>query len=208
MVTNVYIDAFNLYFGSLKKTPYKWLDLVAMSRLLLKPYHKINKVKVFAALVKPRPNDLTQPQRQMAYFRALRTLPEIEIIEGHYLSHEVRMPLAGCAPGQQKFATVIKTEEKGSDVNLATHLLFDAFRNDYECAVLVSNDSDLQEPLRIVRQELQKRVGVLNPHKHPSRMLTQHAHFVKTIRTGVLAHSQLPPILYDAHGTIHKPPTW
>jgi hypothetical protein len=37
---------------------------------------------------------------------------------------------------------VIKTEEKGSDVNLATYLLLDAFKQDCEAAVVISNDSD------------------------------------------------------------------
>ncbi len=33
------------------------------------------------------------------------------------------------------YAQVIKTEEKGSDVNLATQLLVDAYHDDYEIAV-------------------------------------------------------------------------
>jgi len=61
--------------------------------------------------------------------------------------------------------------EKGSDVNLATHLLHDAHRGRFEVAVIVSNDSDLLEPIKIVREGLGKKVGVLNPHKRPSRAL-------------------------------------
>ena len=60
---------------------------------------------------------------------------------------------------------VVKTEEKGSDVNLATHLLYDGFKNDYEVAVVVSNDSDLLEPVRVARS-LGLTVGVLNPQKN------------------------------------------
>jgi hypothetical protein len=58
---------------------------------------------------------------------------------------------------------VWKTEEKGSDVNLATHLLHDAYRNDHELAVVISNDSDLVVPIQIVRHELGKPVGVFVP---------------------------------------------
>src|SRR6266699_3050420 len=54
---------------------------------------------------------------------------------------------------------VEKTEEKGSDVNLASHLVRDAFRQQFEVAVLITNDSDLAEPVRIVSQELQMPVG-------------------------------------------------
>jgi uncharacterized LabA/DUF88 family protein len=71
------------------------------------------------------------------------------------------VPVAG---QPQRYATVIKTEEKGSDVNLATHLLHDADRNRFEAAVVVSSDSDLAEPMRIVRKELRKMVVVLNPY--------------------------------------------
>jgi hypothetical protein len=45
-----------------------------------------------------------------------------------------RLLFAG-QPG--KYARVIKTEEKRSDVNIATHLLMDGFHGDYELAVVV-----------------------------------------------------------------------
>ena len=46
------------------------------------------------------------------YFRALRTLPTVEIILGHFLSNPARLPLADGSG----IAEVLKTEEKGSDV--------------------------------------------------------------------------------------------
>ena len=61
------------------------------------------------------------------YLRALGTLPEVEVHYGHYLNHKVKMLLAQPQPGGPKFVEVIKTEEKGSDVNLATHLISDAY---------------------------------------------------------------------------------
>jgi hypothetical protein len=103
---------------------------------------------------------------------------------------------------------VIKTEEKGSDVNLGTHLLNDGYKQDYEVAVVITNDSDLLEPIRIVRHELGLPVGILNPHKRPSRVLLQHASFIKQIRKGVLAASQFAPILADNIGVFHKPSAW
>lgn len=48
---------------------------------------------------------------------------------------------------------VIKVEEKGSDVNLASHLLLDAFQGNFDVAAVLSNDSDLVEPVRIVTQQ-------------------------------------------------------
>ena len=127
---------------------------------------------------------------------------------GRFLTSEVTRRIANPAPGAPRYCRVIKTEEKGSDVNLATHLLRDAFLNQMEVAVLVTNDSDLVEPVRIVRSELGKAVGILNPHKRPSYELSKCATFIKPIRKGVLAASQLPPRLQDAHGVITKPTRW
>lgn len=124
---------------------------------------------------------------------------------GFFLTHEIMMPLA---PPDRGYRRVIKTEEKGSDVNLATHLLIDGFDNKYELAVVVSNDSDLLEPIKVVTQRLGKPVGILNPHRSPSVALLPHARFVKQIRRGVLANSQFPTVMTDARGTFSKPAGW
>jgi uncharacterized LabA/DUF88 family protein len=191
MKTYVYVDAFNLYFGCVKGTPHKWLDL-----------------SNFTAHVRALPNSPNAPLRQQVYLRALLTLSNFEIVYGHFLSHHVRMPLANPGIGQPKTVEVIKTEEKGSDVNLAVHLIHDAYQNRYESAVIVSGDSDLLTAVQIVKNELGKPVGVLNPQKRPSRMLQQHATFYKHIRPGVLAASQFPKTLSDQHGAFNKPSEW
>jgi uncharacterized LabA/DUF88 family protein len=208
MITNVYVDGFNLYYGALRGTPFKWLDLGTLCRNLL-PKNEIHRIKYFTARVTPRPTDPNQPARQAAYLRALSTLANVEIIYGHFLSNSVNLPLATySANGKQQYAQVIKTEEKGSDVNIATHMLYDGFRKNYEVAVLVSNDSDLLEPVKLIKNELGLKVGIINPHQKNSRVLHSQATFVKQIRTGVLAVSQFPPVMTDANGTFHKPPIW
>lgn len=207
MKTIVYVDGFNLYYGAVKNTPYKWLDIPRMCRSLL-PKNDIIKVKYFTARVSARAGDPDQPTRQDAFLRALGTLPDVEIVFGRFLTSEVTRRIANPAPGGPRYCRVIKTEEKGSDVNIATHMLRDAFLGKIEVAVLVTNDSDLAEPVRIVREELRKPVGILNPHKRPSFELLKCATFIKPIRRGVLAASQLPPQLKDAHGVITKPSKW
>jgi uncharacterized LabA/DUF88 family protein len=207
MKTIVYIDGFNLYFGALKATPYRWLDLTKLCKILL-PKNEILEIKYFTALVKPRPHDAQQPIRQQTYLRALKTIENLSIIYGHFLSHEVMMPKAGTTGKKPEYVKVIKTEEKGSDVNIATHLLNDAYHNQYDVAVIVSNDSDLIEPIKIVIGELMKGVGIINPHKHPSRTLLEHATFFKSIRTSALVKSQFPSTLTDEHGEFHKPQSW
>ncbi|MCA1622487.1 MAG: NYN domain-containing protein [Acidobacteria bacterium] len=205
MKINVYVDGFNLYYGAIKRTPYRWLDLLTMCRLLF-PNDQINKIKYFTARVSARPSDPDQPIRQATYWRALQTIPNLSIIEGSFLVKPVMMPIANTNP--QRYERVIKTEEKGSDVNLAVHLLNDAYKKDYELAVIVTNDSDLLEPMRIVKQELNLPVGLVNPHKNPSFDLRKHATFIKQLRKGVLQNSQFPITLTDQNGTFHKPATW
>jgi len=214
MKTNVYIDAFNLYYGALKRTPYRWLDLGKMCQLLL-PKNVVHRIKYFTALVNSRPDHPGSDVRQLAYLRAIRTIPHLSIIKGHYLSHAKWMPTFSsykhslCQGTKLKYVEVLDTEEKGSDVNLAVHLLNDGYKGDYEVAVVISNDSDLLEPIRIVNDELKLPVGVINPgFPHPSQVLLKTATFLKTIRKGVLATSQFPPTMNDANGSFHKPPTW
>jgi hypothetical protein len=88
------------------------------------------------------------------YLRALATMPHVSVHLGHVLTSNVRMPLVAPPPGGPRIVEVIKTEEKGSDVNLATCLLADAFRRDCQASVVITNDSDLAEPIRVVRHEL------------------------------------------------------
>ncbi len=119
------------------------------------------------------------------------------------------MSVANTPPGALKYVRVIKTEEKGSDVNIATHLVNDGYKGRYQVAVILSNDSDLVEPIKIVRQELKLPVGVLNPiPDHPSHELRKYATFVKPIRKGVLSVSQFPPRMEDSVGKFYKPPAW
>lgn len=208
MKTIVYADGFNLYYGAVKGTPHKWLDILKLCQLLL-PKNQIVEIKYFTALISARPGDPDQPNRQQMYLRALRTIPNLEIIYGHFLEHEIMMPLANPPSTGSKFVRVIKTEEKGSDVNLATHLVNDAHNKRYQVAVIVSNDSDLVEPVKVVRQEVKLPVGVLNPiPTHPSYELRKHATFEKPIRSGVLAASQFPVRMRDSIGEFFKPPTW
>ena len=124
MKTIVYVDGFNLYYGALKGTPYRWLNLQMLCQLLL-PQHQVVAIKYFTAKVSARPHDPGQPTRQQTYLRALQTIPHLQIIYGHFLAHEISMPQASNPNRQVK---VIKTEEKGSDVNIATHLVNDGHK--------------------------------------------------------------------------------
>lgn len=103
-------------------------------------------------------------------------------------------------------------EEKGSDVNIATHLLVGGFRQEYEQAIVLSNDSDLVEPIRMVRKESGLRIGVLSPHSQfekPSYHLRKVASSYHHVDRSLLGQCQLPTSIRDASGRqIVKPQRW
>lgn len=205
--TIVYVDGFNLFHGALRHTPYKWLDVHALAKTLVDENKEIVKVKYFTAKVSPRQNDPAQPFRQHLYLRALATL-NTQIIYGRYLSHIVKMYKAHQVPNENPFVEVVKTEEKGTDVNIASHMLVDAADNLYDCAILISGDSDLTTPVKLCIGKYGKTVGVLNPQKQKCRTLADSATFYKHIRETALAMCQFPPVLTDAAGSFHKPESW
>lgn len=103
---------------------------------------------------------------------------------------------------------MIEQEEKGSDVNLASYLLVDAFAQEYDIAVVVSNDSDLLTPISLVRSVLGRKVALLNPRPRTAKDLQGVADIYRDVRLGPLQACQFPPTLRDANGTITKPATW
>lgn len=205
--TIVYVDGFNFYYGQVRGTPWKWLDPVALFEKVLAPENVLLKVKYFTARVQPSPADPQVNVRQDTYLRALQAhCPKVEIHYGHFLRHRIRMEHATPPPATVE---VWKNEEKGSDVNLALHLLNDAWLDAYDVAVVVSNDSDLAESLRLVKEQNGKLIGVVTPGapiRKTSSQLRRHASFVRPIRSWMLANSQLPNPIPGT--TIHKPADW
>lgn len=205
--TIVYVDGFNFYYGQVKGTPWKWLDLLLLFEQVLDPRNQIVKVKYFTARVQPTEKDPEVSKRQDVYFRALRRYCEkVEICLGHFLRHEVWMENANPPPKKTK---VWKNEEKGSDVNLALHVLNDAWLNLYDCAVIVSNDSDLSMALHFVKSQNKKIIGLITPgapKRKTSKQLRCHADFMKQIRPSALASAQLPNPIPGT--SLHKPIGW
>ena len=211
MRTNFYVDGFNLYYRAVRETPYKWLDLLKFCQQL-SPAHVVNRIRYFTARIRPRTGDLQGPQRQQTYIRALETIPNLHVHYGQFRPRIKTRPLVTPVEGLPRFVQIRDTEEKGTDVNLATYLLVDGYNSDYEQAVIVSNDSDFAEPIKIVRNELGLPVGVVNPNIDPSQHapmeLSDAAAFVRRLRERTLRSAQFPPALRDAQGIITKPSVW
>ena len=212
MKTNVYIDGFNLYYGCLKGTLHRWLDLAAFCQASFPPpRNQINRIRYFTAHVNARPNNPQQRVRAADLFACPADDPAPDDLSWQLLEKPTRMPLHPPPATGPKTVQVMKSEEKGSDVNLACYLLVDAFDDDYEAAVVVSNDSDLAVPIRLVRQKFKKKVLVLHPCG-PGRAVSVELRRVASksliVDASLLPASQFPTTLTDANGTIHKPARW
>lgn len=207
MKTTIYVDALNLYHGCLKGTPYKWLDLKGLFESLLIYDNEITNIRYFTARIKARHNNPSAPQRQQTYIRALKKYnPEIVVHYGHFLENETFMTTANPPHDRIK---VFKSEEKGSDVNLATNLLNDAWLNNFECGIIVSNDSDMVGAMKLIREyHPEKKLGLISPilRGNASPQLKQEAHFVKKMRENALINNQLPDVI--PYTNIKKPKEW
>ncbi|TVR11698.1 MAG: NYN domain-containing protein [Salinarimonadaceae bacterium] len=220
MRTIVYVDGFNLYYRLLESRPrLKWVNPKALAERVLNPVNRILQVRYYTARVSGR-LDPTSPARQQIYLNALATVPEISVHMGTFLSStkfaglvhppdfrpRLPQPMAEPWPNVVK---VHKTEEKGSDVNLASHLLLDAFRGNFDVAAVLSNDSDLVEPIRIATEELGRTVGLLTPVSNPNPQLRRVSRFLRTISVGHVAASQFPEsVVADDGALIQRPSQW
>ncbi len=206
MRTYVYIDGFNLYYGAVRGTSYKWLDLNLLCSHLF-PKNNIVSIKYFTAIVSGTADDPDKPTRQNHYLHALKAhIPHFEAYYGFFLRQHKYLPLA-YSQGHVKY---LKTEEKGSDVNLSVHLLNDAWLDKFDAAIVVSNDSDLAEAIRLVVEERKKPVGILNPRidgNNPfSVQLNKIASFRKRLKIKDLEVCQLPDPIPGT--TLYKPDEW
>lgn len=228
MRTNVYIDGFNFYYGCYKQLdwddpfchdllgngPYKWLDFRRLCETIF-PSDVIHRVHYCTARVKPTLGDPDQPVRQQTYLRALKTTGRFYIHLGHFERRSKRGMLTTLVPCQMTppclvgLVNVEVNEEKGSDVNLATALLKDAFLNDFEQAVVISNDSDLAAAIRVVRVDAKLPVHVISPYPSVTKDLRTAATSSRVLDKALLPHHQLPPTVILSDGTkLLKPKGW
>lgn len=203
----VYVDGFNLYYRALKNSPHKWLNLDALAKRLLDPGDTIETIRYFTARVSPRGGDPEAPRRQQIYLSAIGTLPNLKTHYGRFLAKTKWRPLV---KDPTQFVEIHDTEEKGSDVNLAAHLINDGWYERYDVALVLSQDTDLVEPLRMVTADLGKTVGIVwLDGRQPSSRLVNASSFVRHMSPADLAASQFPnPINRNPNPPLYKPATW
>ena len=154
-----------------------------------------------------RAGNPSAPRDQQVYFSALGTLSTVEIHYGSFMAKKKWRPLVS-NPGQ--FVEIHDTEEKGSDVNLAVHLLNDAWADRFDVALVLSQDTDLTEPLRILTHERGKKVGLVwLDSRQPDAGMKAASSFVLHVRPAALRVAQFADPLPRATGaSIVKPVGW
>lgn len=229
--TAIYVDGYNLYYGRLRDTPFKWLDLVALFSAILRVQDnaaQVQAVKFFTApaLARFASHGQTSVEAQHRYHRALENLyPDIFSITLGAHSMDAGGALLptyqeGLPYDRNVRTRVWKIEEKKTDVNLAMAMYRDAAKGLFDQVVLCSNDSDAEPMLAALREDFAAiRIGVVTPVRPPipgkgasrgfSTSLAQHADWVRRhILDEELQAAQLREVIPTGRKAIRKPAHW
>ncbi len=196
-----YIDGFNLYFG-MKENNWNdvlWLDVKQLASGLLKPGQVLVDTKYFTSRVRNNPQ---KELRQRTYLEALELHTGIKIYYGHYQSN-----IETCRRCGHSYPY---SNEKMTDVNIATELLTDAFNDKYDTALLITGDSDLVPPMKAVHQNFaNKRVMVGFPPARFNVNVKNSAKGSFMIGRSSLKHAQLPEQIVKVNGyVLNRPTPW
>lgn len=234
MKTRIYIDGYNLYYGCLKGTPFKWLDVLSLfeSHILpsvtalvagqrLTPVLDPLAVKFFTAPILERVAKADDSVRcQELYHSALKKHQpgRLEIIKGYYSLTTTTAKVVDTtnpkkAPRECEETMVWKLEEKQSDVNLALHAVTDVFLGGIEHVVIVTNDTDIAPVVDMLKRHTKAAVGVVIPttdhDRVPNTDLVKQADWVRThITLAELQAAQLPRVIPDRRRPVSKPTSW
>lgn len=232
--TRVYIDGYNFYYGCLKGTPFKWLDLYKLFREHVLPPVRVRcgeqhaysellpeALQYFTATIIERaakgPDSVSSQAR---YHTALRKLYDgrIRIVEGYYSVTKVRAPRIDEAQPDRPLSQcdrvpIWKLEEKQTDVNLALHAYHDALTGQVDHVVIASNDTDLVPALRMIREHTSVAVGLVIPtrdhERQPNADLAKYADWVRRhVTDAELEAAQLPRVVPGGKRPTIKPDSW
>lgn len=148
--------------------------------------------------VRPRPLTVKGPNRRSAPTLVRADWPVM-----------VQSELGTPQHGALFMVSTLHQEERGSDVNVASHLLVDTLSGDIDAAVVVSNDSDLRFPVTLARSRVP--VGLINPHDGRCAGDLQGKpddgagrHWWRGLGAGDYTEHQLPRTV----GRYTRPPKW
>jgi len=201
--TIVYIDGFNLYYGCVKGTADRWLNLQLFFERLRQD-DDIIKVKYFTALV-----DGPGKSRQADYIRALETQTKMEIILGRFKNKTLQCRVSECTLGGRRSYSA--KEEKRTDVSIAISIVSDAYEDLADRFVVVSGDSDLVPPVHLVKTKFPKKEMVVyipsrSANRGAATELRSAADKSRTLPLDLLKKCQFPASIPDSFGNVIKKP--
>ena len=219
-----YIDGFDFYDLALKAKPqYKWLNPKALADGIVHDDTTVACVKYFSARVSEEISKSAHKNHNR-YLRALMTIPAIDIILGKFVVREKSVTLT---PEEQHSLNRNKVlasiaEEKRTDVNLASHLIYDACNDNFDIAYVITNDTDFIEPIRMVKEIIGKPIVIVAPRTSfvgggkskfgtsvPESKLKRAASETYFINDSLLGDSQFPDEIHKKNGKIiRKPQKW
>jgi uncharacterized LabA/DUF88 family protein len=194
-----YIDGFNVYHAiddmgratRGKLNHLKWVNLRQLMGVFTdSSVHEITAVKYFSAYATWKPK---QHERHQIYVKALASTG-IDVILGQFKEKSIYCP--DCK------LTHKGHEEKESDVNIAVHLIGDAYRDKFDQAFIVTRDSDLSGPIRYIREHFpKKKVKIIAPpQRGHSKELWALANTRASIMQEHLEKCVFPEVVLDSTG--------
>ncbi|ERL54304.1 NYN domain-containing protein [Psychrobacter aquaticus] len=224
MKTNVYIDGYNLFYGCLKHSDDKWLDLYHLfaNRIIhaQDPNAVIETVYFFTADIKSKISTQGEAAQnaQQSYHRALQKMypNNVKIIKGYYALEKGNLLRYKQPPDKSDRVEVWRLEEKQTDVNITLTAYRDAIQNKAEQVVFVTNDTDIEPALKALREDMGDTIiiGIIIPIRSNSRRpqnerLSKYADWTRSyITDDELADSHLPDKVPTAKKPILKPEYW
>ena len=216
--TIVFVDGYNLYYGLLRKSKFKWLDLVTLfSDHVLDINSQLIEVRYYSAPLLGRLcDDADSPQRQRIYWQALRKHcgGRLKIIEGNFARTTPFLRLAAPIADLPTHTPVqvFALAEKKSDVNLAVDMMDAACNQHAEQIVLCSNDSDFAPALSLIRMRYPGlKIGLVAPiasedRRHLANDLKAHCDWYKPLSRAHLEKSLMP--LRIPSSALNCPEVW
>ncbi len=105
-----------------------------------------------------------------------------------------------------------RSQEKHTDVNIATSMLVDCFDDAMDAMVVLSADADMLPAIRVAKERFGKRVILIDLPRRRSDALAAISDVHLHVSRQALAQSQLPnPVVWTRkgkHREVWMPPTW
>ncbi|MBW1855589.1 MAG: NYN domain-containing protein [Deltaproteobacteria bacterium] len=196
-----FIDGFNVYHSLKSKSKYHkylWLNYRSIAERFKKKGDTISKIYYFSAYATWKPHSMKRHRKLMDALKS----KGVDVILGKFKKKDRYCKICG--------ASFIAREEKQTDVNIAIYLFKEAYKNNYDTAFIMTNDTDLIPAIKMVKSEFpSKRLGILFPIDRSSIELKNVCHFWRAVQKKDLSKSQLPDQVELPSGVIlTRPRSW